>query len=132
MTTLETFTALSALWLAICWLPYILDRVITRGLPGALANYSADAKPQSDWAQRAMRAHQVGVESFVCFAPLALMAMIKMPEDAYPGILATSYFCGLFAHFWIYLFGIPVLRTLAFVVVVLSTVAMALRLFGMI
>ena len=132
MTTLEFYTALSALWIGICWLPYILDRVIVRGLLSAMSNYSPDAKPQSSWAQRAMRAHTVAIESFVAFAPLAIMAMIKMPEDTYPGILATTYFFAIFAHFWIYLFGIPVLRTLSFVVVVLSTVGLGLRVLGVI
>lgn len=132
MTTLEFYIALSSIWLAITWLPYILDRVFVRGLPQALANYSPDAKPQSGWAQRAMRAHTVAVESFVAFAPLAIMAMIRTPEDTYPGILAASYFFALFAHYWIYLFGIPVLRTLSFVVVVLSTVGLGLRVLGII
>ena len=80
MTQLETYTALAALWLAIAWLPYILDRIMVRGLMGALANYDPDATPQSAWAQRAKRAHKVGVEAFVAFAPLAVMAMVMAPE----------------------------------------------------
>ena len=123
MTQLETYLALAALWLAICSL---------RGLIGALANYDPAAKPQSAWAQRAMRAHRVGVESFVAFAPLALMAMIKLPEDSFPGLLAMVWFWAMIAHYVIYCLGIIVLRTLAFVTAMLSTVALALRLFGMI
>ncbi len=130
MTTLEFFLALSAVWLCISWLPYILDRILVRGLFPAMANYSAEAKPQSAWAQRAARAHTVGVESFVCFAPLAVMAMIRLPEDSYPGVLATTYFFGIFAHYWIYTFGIPVLRTLAFALAALSTLGLGLRVLG--
>ena len=132
MTTLEFYTALSAVWIAVCWLPYILDRIITRGLPGAMANYSEDAKPQSEWALRAQRAHTVAVESFVVFAPLAILASIKLPEDNYPGILAMAYFFGIFLHYWIYLFGIPVVRTLSFAVAVLATVGLGLRVLGVI
>ncbi len=132
MTTLEFYTALSALWIALCWAPYILDRVFTRGLMGAMANPSPDAAPQSAWAQRAKRAHTVAVETFVAFAPLSLMAMTRLPEDSYPGTLAMTYFFAIVAHYIIYVLGIPVLRTLAFVVAALSTTALALRLFGII
>ena len=132
MTNLEFYTALSALWIGLCWAPYILDRVAVRGLMGALDNWRSDATPQSDWAQRTIRAHTVAVESFVAFAPLAILAMIRIPDDAYPGILATSYFIGLVVHYFVYALGIIVLRTLAFVVMALSTVGLALRVFGMI
>ena len=132
MSNLEFYTALSATWIGICFLPYILDRVLVRGLFGALANYSPDQKPQSAWAQRATRAHTVAVETFVAFAPLAIIAMIKLPEDSYPGTLAMTYFIGIFAHYWIYLIGIPVLRTLAFVLAILSTLGLGLRVLGVI
>jgi uncharacterized MAPEG superfamily protein len=132
VTQLETYTVLSALWLALAWAPYILDRVVVRGLVGALANYSPDAKPQSAWAQRAMRAHRVAVEAFAGFAPLAILAMIRLPEDGYPGVLAMAWFWAMIAHYVIYCIGIPGLRTLAFVIAVASSVALALRLLGMI
>ncbi|MEO1733587.1 MAG: MAPEG family protein [Pseudomonadota bacterium] len=132
MTQLQTFTALSAVWISIAWLPYILDRLLVRGLMPALANYSPDAKPQSAWAQRAIRAHTVAIETFVPFAALSVLAMMLRPEDNYPGILAMTYFIGIFAHYWIYLLGIPVLRTLAFSVASLSTLALGLRVLGVI
>ena len=132
MSSLEQYTALSALWIAIAWLPYILDRIMVRGMMGALANYDPNATPQSDWAQRAMRAHKVSVEAFVAFAPLAVMAMIKMPEDGYPGILAMAFFFGIVAHYIIYALGIPVLRTLAFALAAFSTIGLALRVLGVI
>ena len=132
MTQLETYTALAALWLGISWLPYILDRIMVRGLMGALANYDPAAIPQSAWAQRAKRAHKVGVEAFVAFAPLAVMAMIRLPEDSYPGVLALTWFYAMIAHYIIYCLGVPVARTLAFTVAVACTLALGLRLFGMI
>lgn len=130
MTNLEFFTALSALWIGLAWVPYILDRLAVRGLMGALGNYDPQAIPQSDWAQRAMRAHTVAVESFVAFAPLAVLAMIRLPEDGYPGLLAMTYFLGIFAHYIIYCLGIPVLRTLAFAVAAFSTLGLGLRVLG--
>ncbi len=132
MTTLEFYTALAATWIAMAWLPYILDRIMVRGLMGALAYYDPLAVEQSAWAQRAMRAHTVAVESFVAFGPLAVLAMIRQPEDTYPGILAMTYVFGIVAHYIIYCLGIPVLRTLAFAVAALSTLARGLRVLGVI
>lgn len=130
MTQIETYLGLSALWLAIAWAPYILDRAFVRGLMGAMANYDPNAKPQSAWAQRAQRAHTVGVETFVAFAPLAVLAIIRMPEDSLVNTAAMTYFFGILVHYIIYCLGITVLRTLAFVVAALSTVILGLRVMG--
>lgn len=132
MTQLETYTALSALWLAIASLPYILDRIIVRGVPGALQNHSPDAVPQSAWAQRAMRAHTVGVEAFVAFAPLAVIAMFRLPEDPLPGTLAMVFFFAILAHYIIYCMGIILLRTVAFLGAFGASVLMGLRVLGVI
>ncbi|SHJ96519.1 MAPEG family protein [Shimia gijangensis] len=132
MSSLEQYTALSALWIAIAWVPYILDRIKVRGLMDALANYDPNAIPQSAWAQRAMRAHNVAVQAFVAFGPLAAIAMIKMPDDPYPGTLAMGFFFGIVAHYIIYAIGIPVLRTLAFALASFSTIGLALRVLGVI
>ena len=130
MTQLEFYFALSALWMAAAWIPYILERFVSRGIAGTFANPSADLPEQADWAQRAKAAHKVGIESFAAFGPLALFAMIKMPEDGYAGTLAMAYFIGIFAHYIIYCFGIIVLRTVAFLLASLSTIALGLRALG--
>lgn len=132
MSSLEQYTTLSALWIAVAWLPYILDRIAVRGLMGALANYDPNATPQSAWAQRAQRAHKVSVEAFVAFAPLAVIAMIKLPGDSYPGFLSGTFLIGIITHYVIYTIGIPVLRTVAFALAAFSTIALALRILGMI
>jgi len=38
------------------WVPYILDRMMVRGMVGAMANPGPADKPQSPWAQRLMAA----------------------------------------------------------------------------
>ena len=129
MTTLEFYTALSALWIGLCWAPHILDRVVVGGLPVAMMDPAA---PQSDWARRTVRAHGVAARFFAAFAPLAVLAMIRIPEDGYPGSLAIAYFIGLVMHYFVYALGIAVLRWLALLVMSLSVVALALRLSGLI
>ena len=132
MSQLEFYTGLSAVWIAIAWVLYLLDRIMVRGLVGAMANPSPDLTPQSDWAVRAKAAHVVAIQAFSAFAPLAILAMIRIPEDGYPNILAMTFFIGIFAHYVIYAIGIPVLRTLSFSLAALSTLALGLRVLGFI
>ena len=132
MSQLEFYTGLSAIWIAIAWVPYVLDRIMVRGLAGSMANPSLDLAPQSDWAVRAKAAHVVAIQAFSAFAPLAILAMIRIPEDGYPNILAITFFIGIFAHYVIYAIGITVLRTLSFSLAALSTLALGLRVLGFI
>ena len=132
MSQLEFYTGLSAVWIAIAWVPYLLDRIMVRGLVGAMANPSPDLAPQSDWAVRAKAAHVVAIQAFSAFAPLAILAMIRIPDDGYPNILAMTFFIGIFAHYVIYVIGITVLRTLSFSLAALSTLALGLRVLGFI
>ena len=132
MSQLEFYTGLSAVWIAIAWVPYLLDRIMVRGLVGAMANPSPDLAPQSDWAVRAKAAHVVAIQAFSAFAPLAILAMIRIPEDGYPNILAMTFFIGIFAHYVIYVIGITVLRTLSFSLAAMSTLALGLRVLGFI
>lgn len=132
MSQLEFYTGLSAVWIAIAWVPYLLDRIMVRGLVGAMANPSPDLTPQSDWAVRAKAAHVVAIQAFSAFAPLAILAMIRIPEDGYPNILAMTFFIGIFAHYVIYAIGITLLRTLSFSLAALSTLALGLRVLGFI
>ena len=132
MSQLEFYTGLSAIWIAIAWVPYVLDRIMVRGLVGSMANPSSDLAPQSDWAVRAKAAHVVAIQAFSAFAPLAILAMIRIPEDGYPNILAMTFFIGIFAHYVIYVIGITMLRTLSFSLAALSTLALGLRVLGFI
>lgn len=130
MSQLEFYLVLSGLWMAAAWVPYILERFVSRGIMGTFANPSPDLPDQSAWAQRAKAAHKVGIETFAAFGPLAVYGVMKMPEDGYLGTLAMAYFVGIAAHYIIYTIGVPVLRTVAFLLASLATIAMALRLLG--
>ena len=130
MSQLQYFTALSALWIGLAWMPYVINRVLVRGLMGALANPSPDQAPQSPWAQRAKAAHAVSVEMFVAFAPLSVLAMITIPDDSFPGTLAMTFLIGMLFHYVTYSMGIIVLRTLGFSLASLSTAALGLRVLG--
>ena len=53
--------ALTVILTGLMWVPYILDRIMKRGLMGAMANPSRNDKPQSGLGATALfRAHQRG------------------------------------------------------------------------
>lgn len=111
------------------WLPYILDRVATRGLLDAVG-YPSNPKPQSPWAQRLMKAHANAVENLVVFAPLVLMAHFTGSTSAAIGTAAMVYFWARVVHAVAYAFAVPWVRTLAFAAGFLAQATIAWSLFN--
>jgi uncharacterized MAPEG superfamily protein len=114
---------------ALFWIPYILDRANVRGLWGAMDNPRPTDRPQSEWAQRQMRAHTNAVENLIIFAPLVL---ILDSLDISTGLTAGAcaiYFFARLAHYVVYTMGIAVARTLAFTVGWLAQAVLFLAIF---
>ena len=111
------------LWYLVCvtvftgllWVPYILDRVLVRGLIDAVG-YPDNPKPQSLWAARLMRAHANAVENLVVFAALVLATHALGVSNNAIATAAMVYFWARVVHAVVYTFGIPWLRTLSFTV----------------
>lgn len=97
----------------ILWVPYILDRVLTRGLLPTVG-YDEQQKPQSKWAQRLMKAHANAVENLVVFATLILLANALGVSNAAIATASMLYFWARLVHAVTYTLGIPWIRTLAF------------------
>jgi uncharacterized MAPEG superfamily protein len=114
MTTEIFWLVLTVAMTGLFWVPYILDRILVRGLMGAVANPSPKDKPQSPWAQRMMAAHVNAVENLVVFAPLVLTARALNIATAATVFACALYFWSRLAHVVVYTLGIPVLRTLSF------------------
>jgi uncharacterized MAPEG superfamily protein len=112
------------------WVPYILDRIMVRGLMGAMANPSRNDKPQSPWAQRLYFAHTNAVENLVIFAALVLILDDINHSTQTTAIACAVYFWARLAHVIVYVMGVPVLRTLAFAVGFLAQAALVLAIFG--
>ncbi len=118
---------LTTLMTALFWVPYVLDRLIVRGLVPTLADgQPVDTEIHSKWAQRAMAAHRNAVENLVIFAPLVLTANALHLSTPVIQIAAAAYFFARLAHFIIYTAGIPVLRTLSFTVGCIAQITIAL------
>ena len=121
---------LTVIFTGVLWIPYILDRIMVRGLVGAMANPSPAAKPQSAWASRLEKAHYNAVENLVVFASLVLLLNAMHISTAATVTACAVYFWARVVHAVVYTFGIPVLRTLAFAVGFAAEVVLALAALG--
>ena len=121
---------LTVILTGLLWVPYILDRILVRGLMGAMANPARNDKPQSPWAQRLYFAHTNAIENLVIFAPLVLILDAQGYSTEATVIACAVYFWARLAHAVVYTMGVPVLRTLAFAVGFAAQVTLALAVFG--
>ena len=83
---------LTVILTGVLWIPYILDRIMVRGLMGAMANPSRNDKPQSPWAQRLYFAHTNAVENLVIFAALVLILEAQDHSTESTVIACAVYF----------------------------------------
>jgi uncharacterized MAPEG superfamily protein len=130
MTRELLWLTLTVILTGVLWIPYTLDRIMVRGLMGAMANPTRNDTPQSAWAQRLYFAHTNAVENLVVFAALVLILDGMGHSTMSTAIACAVYFWARLAHVIVYALGIPVLRTLAFAVGFVAQVTLALAVFG--
>lgn len=126
-----TSELMSLTWVAalttVLWIPYILNTIMVRGITDAVG-YPADPKPLAPWATRMKAAHYNAVENLVVFAAVVLTLHAAGISNDTTVLACTVYFWARVAHFLVYGFGIPWLRTITFAVGWISTVALILQL----
>jgi uncharacterized MAPEG superfamily protein len=115
MTTELLYLTWVTAFTAVIWIPYILNEIAVRGLLGAVG-YPEKPKPLSPWATRMKAAHYNAVENLVVFAALVLIAHIAGVRNEATALACVIYFWARVIHLLVYTFGIPWVRTLAFVV----------------
>jgi uncharacterized MAPEG superfamily protein len=129
MTRELFWLTLTVIMTGLMWVPYILNRCQVRGLAGTMANPSRTAKPQAEWANRLMFAHDNAVENLMIFAPLVLILNAIDYSSKWTVLACAVYFWARLAHLIVYTMGLPVFRTLAFVVGFLAQVVLVLAIF---
>jgi uncharacterized MAPEG superfamily protein len=123
---------LTVILTGLLWVPYILNRVVVRGLGGSMANPVPGAKPHAAWATRLMFAHDNAVENLVIFAPLVLI-LNEIDYSSKSTVWACAiYFWARVAHLVVYTMGLPVFRTVAFTVGFIAQVVLALAIFRLV
>jgi uncharacterized MAPEG superfamily protein len=116
MTRELFWLTLTVILTGLLWVPYIINRIMVRGVTGAMANPSRNDKPQAEWANRLMFAHDNAVENLIVFAPLVLILNAADVSTPTTVLACAVYFWSRVVHLIVYTLGLPIFRTLAFVV----------------
>jgi len=114
-----------SVFIALQWLPYILERIYRVGLLGAMGyDKKTIDKNITPWADRCQKAHNNAIEGFVVFIPLVIAAHF-VDLDV---LMAIQIYCLARAvHYICYTFKVPVLRTLAFFTGIGAQIYMAVQ-----
>lgn len=124
------YTVLTAALTGSLWMPIIVNRLRQMGLWKALRNPEPDVRPHAAWAHRLANAHRNAIENLVVFAPLALGVHLLGVGTAATATAAALFFWSRLAHALIYTFGIPLLRTIAFLIGFGAQATLVLRVFA--
>jgi uncharacterized MAPEG superfamily protein len=130
LMTRELFwLTLTVILTGLLWVPYVINRSQVRGLSGAMANPSRNDKPHAEWATRLMFAHDNAVENLIIFAPLVLILAQIDYSTTWTVYACVVFFWSRVAHLIVYTLGLPVFRTLAFIVGFFAQVVLTLAIF---
>ncbi|MEH2469058.1 putative MAPEG superfamily protein [Nitrobacteraceae bacterium AZCC 2161] len=116
MTRELFWLTLTVILTGLLWVPYIINRCMVRGLSGAMANPSRNDKPLAEWANRLLFAHDNAIENLIVFAPLVLILNAADVSTPTTVLACAVYFWSRVAHLIVYTLGLPVFRTVAFLV----------------
>jgi uncharacterized MAPEG superfamily protein len=109
--------ALTATMTALFWIPYILNRAIRTGVPGAfLTPTMAAPSVEAEWAQRARRAHANAVENLVVFTALVVVSQLAGVSNQVTALAAALFFWARLGHYVVLTLGIPYARTIIWTV----------------
>ncbi len=109
------YLALTAMLTAALWIPYVVSQVMTNGFLSAENYVDPTPRPLPLWGHRANRLYMNAVETFAPFAALVIAIQIAGKNDSMTTFWAMSYFWLRAAHAVVYLFAVPFIRTLIFV-----------------
>ena len=124
------YTTLVAAFTGLIWIPIILNRVREMGVWKALKNPEPDVRPEANWAYRLAHAHTNAIENLVVFAPLAIIVHVLNLGTVLTATAASVFLFARIAHAVIYTFGIPLLRTIAFLAGFACQMILAARILG--
>ena len=124
--------SLSILFTSLMWVPYIINRMFEMGLWPALYNPQPDTRPTSQWATRMMSAHENAIENLIILAPLVIMIEITGSNSSLSHMSVVMYFYARLIHFFVFTFGIPLLRVPAFLLGFSAQFLLALNLLKLI
>lgn len=93
--------------------PWMINKVTVRGID-KVTKYPTDSEPLADWARRVWVAHEDAVQNLIVFAVLVIVLHLIGESNAWTRAAAAAYFWARLVHFVVYAFGIPRVKTAAF------------------
>lgn len=99
----------------------VLGATAQVGLP-TLAGNREGLREMTGWAGRAARAHRNMIHNMVLFVPLVLVAVMANKTNSTTLLGAQLFFWGRLVYAFIYLIGIPWVRTVTWLVSVIGLI----------
>lgn len=115
------WVAILTLGIRVVWMT---DKVMVRGL-AKVTGFPAESEPLSGWGRRSWIAHEDAIHNLVIFAILVLALHRVGESNAITQWAAAIYFWARLCHFIVYVFAIPRVKTVAFVVGLAAQVVLA-------
>ena len=116
MTPDLQYLTYTAILTAVLWIPYVISQVSANGFLEPVNYTDPEPRPVPLWGKRAYRAHLNAVEVFSAFAALVIVAHLTGCANAMTARWAMLFFWFRLAHFVVYMFGWPYIRTVIFTV----------------
>jgi uncharacterized MAPEG superfamily protein len=113
-----------AVFTALMWVPYVLNRFVVWGITDTVG-YPTNPKALAPWAERLKKAHANAVENLVVFATLVLAANALGITGGVVATAAIVYFWSRIVHAVAYTAALPWVRTLGFTGGFLAQMAVA-------
>lgn len=117
----------------------LLVLILIQGAAGAraqggmvMAGSRDNLKPPSVWEARTKRVVDNHREGLILFAPLVLIAAVQNISTPMTVLGAQLFFYSRVVHALLYLFGVPFVRPLAWLVGIAGTILIFLTLFGIV
>ena len=123
---------LTVLMTALMWTPYILNRMLEQGIGNAIWDAQGITKTEISWAGRMMRAHKNAIENLAVFAPLVLILQLTQLNNELTELACMVYFIARLIHYFVFSFGIPVLRVITFIISSIAQLILAFTLLNII
>ncbi|PCJ71910.1 MAG: hypothetical protein COA62_04940 [Rhodobiaceae bacterium] len=123
----------ACLMTVVMWLPYLSAAAIVRGPLSVLGgDPKADTKPMPAWATRLQQAHANATENLAAFVGVCVAANMSGSVTFTVTAVAFIYSFARIAHYLCYGMGIPLLRTVSFMVSWAATIFIGLRAVGLV
>jgi uncharacterized MAPEG superfamily protein len=127
MTTELQYLVAAAILTLLIRVPWMVNKVTVRGLE-KVSGYPLSSEPLSQWAHRVWVAHQDAVQNLVVFAVLVVALDAAGETNAWTRSAAIIYFWARVLHFLVYAFGIPRVKTVAFLAAFAAQLVLAWQL----